>query len=471
MAGAKACGRSRNETVWLENQELPASLGQGIRFPLAPEPDFEIEDVAKDMRRFLRRSIREGADFYHRACDFENTAKEMRRYLPRSLREVIVDFSSGACEGKRLIEKVRRLLRRIDKKEALSATAEERDWSRNDGTDEESFIKAVSGGEIMVIMVRAWTFGGDKATLLDKCMSIFEEISAEIKGNPNHNHIVMFAESFFNNICYGDSKIPLTDDDVNNIFSAAEQKFGQTPALISFCFLHRFDVSNNHWLGGWQPPMQILENKGSLGRYLDDCYDIDKANVADHLVSTSNTHIANYNVFWWKGQRIAVYRKGMYASEVVDETADFVYEIGDWTTKLLNTGNDNINKFAEVLFGKNPLIVPRICADLSFPFFEEKRQCNLDRFWTSQLSKARLLLVSANGVPYYPELIQQLLSSGTCHPVLVLVDSQNAKWGPKFAVMERPQSQIHEIMDLMNYMVHRVDLRCSKVTSRCCSVQ
>ena len=438
MAGAKACGRSRNETIWLENQELSAALGQGIRFPLAPEPDFEIEDVAKDMRRFLRRSIREGADFYHRACDFENTAKEMRRYLPRSLREVIVDFSSGACEGKRLIEKVRRLLRRIDKKEALSATAEERDWSRNDLTDEQSFIEAVSEGEIMVIMVRAWTFGGDKATLLDKCMSIFEEISAEIKGNPNHNHIVMFAESFFNNICYGNSKIPLTDDDVNNIFSAAEQKFGQTPALISFCFLHRFDVSNNHWLGGWTIPSWCPRE--NLVGYVKTCYTYPKS-IAGCLLSPSKCpiHIANYNVFWWKGRRIAVYRKGRYVSEVAEgvfgDSEKFIYEIGDWTTKLLNTDSVDVNQFANVLFGKNPLIVPRICADLSWPFMPWSKECSADR-WIRQLSHAKLLLVSANGVPYYPEYNKEILSLFTeSKPVLVIVDSETDATKVKFAVV------------------------------------
>ena len=461
MAGAKACGRSRNETIWLENQELPAALGQGIRFPLAPEPDFEIEDVAKDMRRFLRRSIREGADFYHRACDFENTAKEMRRYLPRSLREVIVDFSSGACEGKRLIEKVRRLLRRIDKKEALSATAEERDWSRNDGTDEKSFIKAVSGGEIMVIMVRAWTFGGDKATLLN---TIFSEISDRIAENPNHNHIVMFAESFFNNLYFGDSKTPLTDAEVDSILRAAETFFGQTRVLISFCFLHHFDGSNvaHKWLRGWKIPSWCPRK--NLVNYVETCYNYPEVGRRnDCLLSPSkcNAHIANYNVFWWKGRCIAVYRKAMYIDEVSAEFIQqvgaqrFVYEIGDWTTKLYKTASGDINQFANALFGKDPLIVPRICADISFPFTPNKGRCNVDKC-NSQLSHAKLILVSSNGGPYYTDLIKELTST-KAKPFLVMVDSKAEK--VSFAVGSPGKIELYETSSDVNYMTYLVNRR------------
>ena len=174
--------------------------------------------------------------------------------------------------------------------------------------------------------------------------------------------------------------------------------------IFSFGFLHEFEGSVD-WLPGWgYPPW--FEDAGKRKSVVEQFHYAGgerQEQLSDHLKACDN-HVANYNLFYWNGRPIAVYRKSSYINEVSPERTDaFLYEIGNWRTQILND-----DPLASALFGGDePLIVVRICGDWNVPgrYIEVREDgqqigdLDADKILMDQLQKAAFLLTTGDGAP------------------------------------------------------------------------
>ena len=228
-------------------------------------------------------------------------------------------------------------------------------------------------------------------------------------------YIVVFPESFFNFLT-GNPKKPLSSDQVDRIISSCKEGLKKENVIWSFCFLEEIQPPTSRpWLGNWKVPEHIEQLKDFTSRCLED-YGYD--HVGKHI-DDKNVHVANYNVFYWKEQALAFYRKSVYLEEVDHKwktekrLTDICYEWGDWQTHVIDERCD----LAKHLFGgTKPIILPRICGDLNPPanriLFKTRRDvqsgCSPDhqkamrkhtKELTMKLQAAKLVLVSARRAP------------------------------------------------------------------------
>ena len=208
--------------------------------------------------------------------------------------------------------------------------------------------------------------------------------------------------------------------------------------IWSFCFLEEIQPPTSRpWLGNWKVPEHIEQLKDFTSRCLED-YGYD--HVGKHI-DGKNVHVANYNVFYWKEQALAFYRKSVYLEEVDHKwktekrLTDICYEWGDWQTHVIDERCD----LAQHLFGgTKPIILPRICGDLNPPanriLFKTRRDvqsgCSPDhqkamrkhtKELTMKLQAAKLVLVSARRAP--TDAISRI-SAKMSDKRMVVVDSE-----------------------------------------------
>ena len=187
----------------------------------------------------------------------------------------------------------------------------------------------------------------------------FEAMRAQVvRGYLN---IIVCPEFFFNNICYhrDEKGTLLANKDVENILSQHQQCFGRVSNVISvLSFLHGFDRREiPDWLQGWEMPGWTEEQR--------------KAHSPDEdgIFGEKDFHVANYQLFIWNQEKLAVYRKGCYYNEITwgqyrkELKNGFMFEFGNWETAIVAKSGLS-EQVAQTLFGSG-LVVPRICADMT----------------------------------------------------------------------------------------------------------
>ena len=93
--------------------------------------------------------------------------------------------------------------------------------------------------------------------------------------------------------------------------------------IFSFGFLHEFEGSVD-WLPDWECP-PWFENAHGRKSVVEKFHYAgggkEEEKLSDHL-NKCGKHVANYNLFYWNGRPIAVYRKSSYINEVPPERTD-----------------------------------------------------------------------------------------------------------------------------------------------------
>ena len=318
-----------------------------------------------------------------------------------------------------------------DTEEQLTQFLEQREFpdfaepmELNQNTVVDGFKTAVMRGDIVIVAFRfEESLAGEHRMPVDEYVKhICRKLKSLIK--KNKYYIVAFPEYFFNMV-RGDAHIPLETRDVQRIINQFNHEASKMKNVIfSFCFLHMFNsqTENIPWLPQWHLPARfagILDRRlqRNFTTYFQLCQ-YTKENLKNQALTeeqklyayiTNNyaQHVANYNVFFWSGNPLAVYRKGTYVNEVklpsIETLGEFVYEIGDWKTVIIGGAGKDL---ASALFGgRTPLIIPRICGD-----FNVARACGLEReelplnvykIWQRQSKKAKLMLTSGDGAPTF----------------------------------------------------------------------
>ena len=275
-----------------------------------------------------------------------------------------------------------------------------------------------------------------------------------------------FPRTLFN-MLKGENRGPLQTSDVSTILDQFQEKFGEKQnVILSFCFTHQFTESEKNkescptWLfktdesgqrsWDWTLPQAFsgrdkddIKHDLLRGQYLA----AKEEKVIDQWLNTQGktdeTHVANYNMFYWCGNPIAVYRKGCYVSEVADEKCDnCVYEIGDWRTKILDGPGSGL---AIALFGGDkPLLGVRICGDWCVADAcaqNSELNPNVHKIFKTQFAQAKFILKPSDGAPLGEvaregtELFKKLSSKET---LIIIVDNTVGQWASHFLYFSGP---------------------------------
>ena len=272
---------------------------------------------------------------------------------------------------------------------------------------------------------------------------------------PARVNILLFPEFFFNRLY---TERILTTTQVEEILKAQREHFsGCSNVLCSLCFFHHFEETEApDWLKAWDPPdfipKEFLKRKKTAAgdkrhlkakannflttrkkkalRKLLEVVCTAKKQIAEGYVERKQCHLANYQMFIWDGEILGVYRKSSFCDEFQNSLGTdmvtpntYLYEFGNWKTKLLCAEQTQGRSMGEVLFGPEGLIVPRICYDVAVAAREEKNY-DADLILRRQLDHAKIFLISAsdlsNGTLDYAAKI-------ACRATLVVVDSSRSR--------------------------------------------
>ena len=326
--------------------------------------------------------------------------------------------------------------------------------SHNDNSD--GLVSAIKEGEVHVIVVKSTSIGcptepGASTKIKDVIEAIAQKISQELVSD--NYYIIMFPEGFFNEF-YGDVRKPLSSEQVNEVIGACGP-LSSDNVLVSLCFLHKFSADEDGlWLPQWQRPKYLGDKSKkaakALSKYVSEDLGEDAiAKIAGNLFQQGLLHVANYNVFIWNGVTQCVYRKSVYFNEIskinavgddwlfgcessgcgssrrmcssytdvydwagcwsdgngnvlstiitptisADAIPDVLYEFGDFEVHVTDTGNRDIK---QLFVGTDAPIVPLICGDVQVLVEGSALRRSLLR----RLSRARLLLISSNGLSF-----------------------------------------------------------------------
>ena len=148
--------------------------------------------------------------------------------------------------------------------------------------------------------------------------------------------------------------------------------------------------------------------------------------VAQGYVERNQARLANYQMFIWDGEILGVYRKSSFHEELSSSLgtedghiSEFLYEFGNWQTKLLSAEQTLGRSMGEVLFGPKGLIVPRICYDVAVAA-RGKDNYDAHVILRDQLVYAKIFLISAREISK-AALIYAAEITGKA--ILVVVDS------------------------------------------------
>ena len=224
--------------------------------------------------------------------------------------------------------------------------------------------------------------------------------------SPGKLNIVVFPEFFFNRIYQAKGEPLLDTPTVKYIIDKCNEMFGRyANVILAMCFFHKFDSRHRPpWLTAWRRPLRWWRDT--------EC---NNPHVMRLLAREHNTriHMANYQLFVWNKKYLAVYRKSTYHSETIlgapsnahwveDNSSLVTYEFGHWKTdRLCRDKTLHEGAIAKLLFGREGMIVPRICADLSHLFLAlgHRPRPPSFRMFQRQRSHAKFLLISGAGLP------------------------------------------------------------------------
>ena len=190
---------------------------------------------------------------------------------------------------------------------------------------------------------------------------VFDDLSKRVSNK--HLNIVVWPELFFNIIYYtgSESGLLVNNDVVEEILSCHGDYFGRVSNVISvLSFLHGFHVRETpEWLSNWERPSswEPAQKKVLAGdQHSSGIFD-------DH-----DFHVANYQLFIWNQEKLAVYRKTCYSMEFTwgqkyDVSCKFTFEFGNWKAAIIAKSGLS-GQVTEALFGKDGCVIPRICCDI-----------------------------------------------------------------------------------------------------------